>query len=106
MGLLRQLILQPDYRRLGSGFENLRFRVKLGQDRLEQLVKFGEGVCGMPDMLAKMARERGTLFLGKVELHLEKFPWFGWISTPPRCRGSKAGGPARREAPQEPAKGQ
>ena len=29
----------------------------------------------MPDMLAKVACERGTLFVGKVELHLDKVPW-------------------------------
>ena len=55
--------------------KNLRLRVKLGQDRLEQLVRFGEWVCGMPDVLAEMARECGALFVGKVELHLDKVPW-------------------------------
>lgn len=56
-------------------------RVKLDQDRLEQLVRFGEWVRGMSDVLAEMARECGALFVGKVELHLKKFPWFEWIST-------------------------
>ena len=55
--------------------KNLRFRVKLGQDRLKQLVRFGEGVRGMPDVLTEMARERDALFVGKIELHFDKVTW-------------------------------
>ena len=29
----------------------------------------------MPDVLTEMARERGVLFVGKIELHLDKVPW-------------------------------
>src|SRR5689334_15967618 len=29
----------------------------------------------MLDVLAEMARERGVLFVGKIELHLDKVPW-------------------------------
>jgi hypothetical protein len=62
---------------LGFGVQkNLGLRVKLDQDRLEQLVRFGEWVRGMREVLAEMARECGALFVGKVELYLKKFPWF------------------------------
>src|ERR1051325_12240471 len=49
--------------------------VELDQDRLKQFVRFGKWVRGMPDVLAEMARERGVLFVGKIELHLDKVPW-------------------------------